>query len=77
MSLPDLKQPFVSGALQTPLGLVPQVLSSLTPSDHLGSFKARWGIGRMHYVVEPGLYALGTPDEKSPVMVTANYKMSF
>jgi acetyl-CoA decarbonylase/synthase complex subunit gamma len=31
----------------------------------------------MHYTVDPGLYALGTPDEKSPVMVTANYKMSF
>ncbi len=31
----------------------------------------------MHYLVEPGLYALGTPNEKSPVMVTANYKMSF
>jgi len=77
VGLPDLKQPFVSGALQTSVGLVPQVLSSLTRSDHLGSFKARWGIGRMHYVVEPGLYALGTPDEKSPVMVTANYKMSF
>lgn len=31
----------------------------------------------MHYLVEPGLYALGTPNETSPVMVTANYKMSF
>lgn len=31
----------------------------------------------MHYVVEPGLYALGNPDQKSPVLVTANYKMSF
>lgn len=31
----------------------------------------------MHYRIEPGLYALGTPDENSPVMVTANYKMSF
>ena len=31
----------------------------------------------MHYTVEPGLYALGEPDEKSPVLVTANYKMSF
>jgi acetyl-CoA decarbonylase/synthase complex subunit gamma len=31
----------------------------------------------MHYTVEPGLYALGQPDGKSPVMVTANYKMSF
>jgi acetyl-CoA decarbonylase/synthase complex subunit gamma len=31
----------------------------------------------MHYTVDPGLYALGQPDEKSPVLVTANYKMSF
>lgn len=31
----------------------------------------------MHYTVEPGLYALGKPDEQSPVLVTANYKMSF
>jgi acetyl-CoA decarbonylase/synthase complex subunit gamma len=27
--------------------------------------------------VTPGLYALGKPDDKSPVLVTANYKMSF
>ncbi|MCP4346215.1 MAG: acetyl-CoA synthase subunit gamma [Desulfobacterales bacterium] len=31
----------------------------------------------MNYTVEPGLYALGEPDDKSPVLVTANYKMSF
>jgi acetyl-CoA decarbonylase/synthase complex subunit gamma len=31
----------------------------------------------MHYTVEPGLYALGNPDQESPVLVTANYKMSF
>ena len=31
----------------------------------------------MHYTVDPGLYALGEPDEKAPVLVTANYKMSF
>ncbi len=31
----------------------------------------------MHYLVEPGLYALGHPDHRSPVLVTANYKMSF
>ena len=31
----------------------------------------------MHYTVEPGLYALGKPDDQSPVLVTANYKMSF
>lgn len=31
----------------------------------------------MHYTVEPGIYALGNPDEQAPVLVTANYKMSF
>ncbi len=31
----------------------------------------------MHYTIEPGLYALGQPGEKSPILVTANYKMSF
>ena len=56
---------------------MPQVSSSWTQADYLGTFKARWGIGRMHYTVDPGLYALGRPDEKSPVLVTANYKMSF
>lgn len=31
----------------------------------------------MHYAVEPGIYALNRPTEQSPVLVTANYKMSF
>jgi acetyl-CoA decarbonylase/synthase complex subunit gamma len=67
----------VIGSLETPAGRVSQVSSSWTNADYLGTFKARWGIGRMHYTVDPGLYALGQPDEKSPVFVTANYKMSF
>jgi CO dehydrogenase/acetyl-CoA synthase gamma subunit (corrinoid Fe-S protein) len=37
----------------------------------------RWGIGRHRYRIEPGLYAVGTPGSDSPVLVTANYKMSF
>ena len=49
----------------------------MTWADRLGSYKARWGIGRMHYTVDPGLYALGEPDAEAPVLVTANYKMSF
>jgi acetyl-CoA decarbonylase/synthase complex subunit gamma len=40
-------------------------------------FKVRWRIGRMSYKIAPGLYALGRPDDHSPVLVTANYKMSF
>jgi acetyl-CoA decarbonylase/synthase complex subunit gamma len=31
----------------------------------------------MDHTVDPGLYALGTPDDQSTVLVTANYKMSF
>ncbi len=31
----------------------------------------------MDYRVEPGLYAVGTPNRDSPVLVSANYKMSF
>ena len=29
------------------------------------------------YRVKPGLYAVGEPDAAAPVLVTANYKLSF
>jgi len=53
------------------------VNSRLSLGDILGRWKARWGIGRMNFKVEPGLYALNGPDRQSPVVVTANYKMTF
>jgi len=31
----------------------------------------------MNYLVPPGLYAMGAPDSTSPVVVTANYKMTY
>jgi acetyl-CoA decarbonylase/synthase complex subunit gamma len=31
----------------------------------------------MRYRIDPGLYAVGTPTPDSPVLVSANYKMSF
>lgn len=31
----------------------------------------------MRYIVPPGLYAVGTPSDDDPVVVTANYKMSY
>nr|MBC8363321.1 acetyl-CoA synthase subunit gamma [Candidatus Desulfatibia profunda] len=77
MSLPSLKQPFVTGSINTPAGKVPQVSAMLNWTDRWGTFKARWGVRRMHYAVEPGIYALNRPTEQSPVLVTANYKMSF
>ncbi len=74
---PSLEQPFVEGSMDTAVGPVPIVSSHLTWSDEWGNIKARWGIGRMNHKVDPGLYALGSPDDKSPALVTANYKMSF
>lgn len=65
------------GVVETLDGLVPRVSSVLNWQDHLGTIKARWGIGRMDYTIDPGLYALGIPDRSSPVLVTGNYKMSF
>lgn len=56
---------------------IPVVNSRLTPNDHLGTFKARWGVSRMNYSIDPGLYAIGSPTNTSDVFVTANYKMSF
>jgi acetyl-CoA decarbonylase/synthase complex subunit gamma len=31
----------------------------------------------MRYLIDPGLYALGNPGRSSPVLVTANYKLTF
>jgi len=45
--------------------------------ERLGAWKVRWGIGRMDYIVPPGLYAIGHPGPDNPVVVTANYRMTF
>ena len=74
---PRSDQPFVEGVHPGPRGDIPRVSSRLRQADHWGAVKARLGVGRMHYAVDPGLYALGTPDEHAPVLVSANYKMSF
>lgn len=67
---------FLSWA-ETPAGRVPHISTSLTYNDHFGAFMARWGINRMGYIVPPGCYAIGMPKPGSPVIVTANYKMSY
>ena len=56
---------------------VKPISTKLTFDDTLGAWKSRWGIGRMIYAVEPGLYAIGKPDNNSPVFVSANYKLTF
>ena len=57
--------------------LVKNVTTTLTWGDHFGACKTRWGIGRMDYLVEPGLYSIGKPGNESPVFVSANYKLTF
>lgn len=68
---------FLDGWTDTPAGPVPRAKTDLAASDVWGRWKMRWGIGRHRYRIEPGLYAVGTPGSDSPVLVTANYKMSF
>lgn len=65
------------GFVETEAGRVPRVSATLSSDDLWGHVRARWGVGRMSFTVEPGLYALGSPTPDSPVVVTANYKMSF
>jgi hypothetical protein len=72
-----MDQSFIAGSVSTSMGAIPRVASELARRDRWGTFKARWGVGRMDYAIDPGLYALGSPDSKSPVLVSANYKMSF
>lgn len=38
---------------------------------------ARTGFVRNSYKITPGLYAIGQPSPESPVIVTANYKLTF
>jgi acetyl-CoA decarbonylase/synthase complex subunit gamma len=56
---------------------VRSVGANLTTADALGALRVRLGIRRNDYRVEPGLYALGQPDDMSPVLATANYKLTF
>lgn len=52
-------------------------ISDLTFANHWDHFQARIGYKRGEHRVNPGLYKLGSPDENSPVFVSANYSLSF
>ena len=55
----------------------PKISTTLSARDIFGTCKIRLGIGRENYTVEPGLYAVGGPGGDSPVLVSANYKLTF
>jgi acetyl-CoA decarbonylase/synthase complex subunit gamma len=73
----DETVPGFLGWHQNSTGKIPRIGSRLTLSDHLGACMARWGINRLEYLVPAGLYAIGSPAPEDPVVVTANYKMSY
>lgn len=68
---------FVEEFVQTPAGPVPRVKTTLQLSDYAGMARARLGITRDRYKIAPGLYCVGSPDSGAPLLVTANYKLTF
>ncbi len=60
----------------TPVGRIPIIKTALSAADRRGSWMARWSKKRMAYSVSPGMYGIGEPDADSPVLVTANYKLT-
>ncbi|MBT3319291.1 MAG: acetyl-CoA synthase subunit gamma [Clostridia bacterium] len=66
-----------TGRVKTPAGEIPSVSTELVFKDRCDAYKARWGIKRSAYRVKPAVYAIGEPNEHSPMLVTANYKLTF
>jgi hypothetical protein len=73
----DKNDEWVTGEIRTLKGGVPVVSTNLHFKDTFGAWKVRLGIGRMNYKISPGLYAVGKPDHTSPVLVSANFKLTF
>jgi acetyl-CoA decarbonylase/synthase complex subunit gamma len=69
--------PWTDGVQSTAVGDVPRVRTRLGFRDRLGTLMVRSGFGRSRYRVPPGLYAVGSPTNASPVLLSANYKLSF
>ncbi|MBF0530236.1 MAG: hypothetical protein HQK55_13380 [Deltaproteobacteria bacterium] len=70
--------PFVDSFLETPAGSIPQVKTKWIKPDYQGTLLARVSpTSRNDYKIAPGLYAVGQPGAESPVLVTANYKLTF
>jgi hypothetical protein len=68
---------FVVDFIQTPVGSAPIISTTLDRRDIWGTIKVRTGISRHDYKIAPGLYCVGSPGPDDPVLVTANYKLSF
>lgn len=68
---------WVIGHVETPCGSVPRVATRLSWRDRVEAVAVRWNIGRRSCRIGTGLYAIGNPCADSPLLATANYKLSF
>jgi hypothetical protein len=68
---------FVRAFKQVGVDVVPLVETTLSAEDKWGTALVRLGFNRENYKVAPGLYGAGNPGHDTPVIVTANYKLTF
>ena len=62
---------------ETKICKIPVISIDWTWQEYLWMMLVRIGFSRNNYMIKPGLYAVGNPNEKSQVLVSANYKFSF
>lgn len=67
----------MEGFIETAIGPVPVAATRPSLRDRMQTVLARIGPIRNTYAIPPGLYAVGSPSAESPVLVSANYKLSF
>ncbi len=60
-----------------PVHAIPRVTPCWSWRDYRGAWAVRWCVRRHSYSVPPGVYAMNAPTAESPILVTANYKLSF
>ncbi len=68
---------YVTDVIGTAIGSVERVSTVWSRLDILQTIRVRWSIGRMNYLVTPGVYAVGKPDADSNIFISANFKLSF
>lgn len=54
-----------------------QIDTRMQMIDYWHELRARLSIKRDVLAISPGIYAIGDPNQQSPVLVTANYKLTF
>ncbi|MBS4538522.1 acetyl-CoA synthase subunit gamma [Clostridium sp. D2Q-11] len=67
----------IEGYISTPIGDIKKIKTYLSKKDILQDIHTRIKIKRDDFRIETGVYAIGDPDKTSPVLITANYKLTF